>query len=160
MVKIRFRPSIRELVSIARTDRTTRVGYSPFGDVGGTLYGAGAAPWKLVRKAPGEGLAEFLNRLRAINERVALGLANAIRVSAEQENVRQVAYVITTSGGLKVMPLKAARQSIGRPTEIKDAAGKVLRVKERVAQVLAQAPTYSGLLPGIRGIAPVTVGAL
>jgi hypothetical protein len=153
MVKLRFRPSIRELVSIARTDRTTRVSYSPFGDVGGSLYAAGAAPWKLTRKAPGEGLAEYLRRLEQISAGVASGLSSAIRISVDAAGRTGVTLAQMASGAVRVMPTKAFAQSLGRPTEVRSKDGRMV-YRDRAVTPLAQARSYSAILPTVRAIAP------
>jgi len=157
MVKIRQRVSIRELVSIANTDRATRVSFSPFGNVGGTLFAGGAVPWKLLRKAPSEGLADYLRRLESVNSGVASGLSSAIRISVDSAGVTGVALVQTSGGGLKVMPVKSARQSIGRPVSV--TRGGRTRTEERVVRIVAQAPNYSGLIPSIAQAAAVPAPA-
>lgn len=148
MVKLRQRVPVRELVSIASTDRATRVSYTPYGSPGGQLYAGRAAPWKLVRKAAGEGLADFLRRLSGISNGVASGLTSAIRISVDAAGRQGVALVQTSGGALRVMPTKAAAQSMGRPSVVNG------RTVDRVSVILAQAPTYSGLIPTIQGLAP------
>lgn len=147
MVKLRRAVSIAEMVAVSNS-KGARVGWSPYGYPGqGVMYAGRAAPWKLVRKAAGEGLAEFLRRLSGVNAGVADGLTSAIRVSVDAKGAG-VALVQTMGGALKVMPLKSANQSIGRPGVVDG------RAVDRVAVVLAQAPTYSGLIPAIQGYAP------
>ena len=147
MVKLRQRVPVRELVSIASTDRATRVAYTPYGSPGGSLYAGRAAPWKLTRKAAGEALSDFLRRLSGINAGVADGLTSAIRISVDAKGAG-VSLVQTSGGALKVMPTKAANQSIGRPSMMGG------RAVDRVATILATSPTYSGLIPTIQGITP------
>jgi hypothetical protein len=152
MVKLRQRVSVVELVAIAK-NRAARISYTPSGVAGiGTLYAGAAVPWKMIRKAAGESLSDILRRISAVNSRVADGLTSAIRISVDAKGAG-MALVQMTGGGQKVMPLKAANQSIGRPTTVGG------RPVDRVAYVIAQAPTFSGIAAQAAQYAPGAVAA-
>lgn len=147
VAKLHRAATAQEIADFA-DDPNRRLVFNPSGLPGvGTWATGSSVPWKLLRKAPGESLSDYLSRMKGINEGAAKGLAAAIKDSEGKKGVRGFALVQMSSGLQLMMPRKAAEQSIGKPLEV--TVGGKTRVIDRAVKILKVRPTARGLMPAI-----------